>query len=146
MDTTFVSPVRRDGTAYPRTATEDGVRLEAARRRKEVKYPELLNTRRCRLVVTAMEVGGRWSEESWAFLALLAEARAATAPKALERSTQYYLLRRWSQMLSVAAQSAFAASLLGESTGKTPPCNDVLPDWGEFFCERDVAEGSSRLL
>ena len=56
VDTTLVSPVQRDGTAYPRTAAEDGIRLEIARTRKERKYPELLNTRRCRLVVTAMEV------------------------------------------------------------------------------------------
>ena len=86
VDTTLVSPVRRDGTAYPRAVAEDGVRLEAARRRKEGKYPELLNTRRCRLVVTAMEVGGRWSEEAWTFLTLLAEARARTAPRLQERS------------------------------------------------------------
>ena len=82
VDTTLVSPVRRDGTAYPRAAAENGVRLEAARKRKEDKYPELLNTRRCKLVVTAMEIGGRWSREAWTVLALLTEAKAqqASAP------------------------------------------------------------------
>ena len=48
VDCTLVSPLRRDGTAYPRAAATDGVRLEAARQRKENKYPELLNSRRCR--------------------------------------------------------------------------------------------------
>ena len=86
--------MRRDGTAYPRAAAEDGVRLEAARKRKEQRYPELLRTRRCRLVVTAMEIGGRWSEEAWTFLSMLAEASAKQGPKAMQRSTQYCLLRR----------------------------------------------------
>ena len=86
VDTTLVSPVRRNGTPYPHAAEEDGVRLDAARARKEAKYPELRRNRRCRLVVTAMEVGGRWSEESWTFLRLLAEAKAQTVTPALRRS------------------------------------------------------------
>ena len=125
-DTTLVSPVRGDGKDYPRAAAENGIRLEAARKRKEDKYPELLNTRRCKLVVTAMKVGDRWSEEAWTFLTLLAETKAKTGPKLLEKSTHYCLLRRWSQMVAVAAQSAFAASLLGEKSRKTPCCNNFL--------------------
>ena len=147
VDTILVSPVRRNGTAYPRTAVEDGVRLEAARLRKEQRYPELLTTRRCRLAVTAMELGGRWSEEAWNFVALLAEAKAKQAPRMLQKSTQYCLLRRWTQMVSIAAMSAFAATLLEETTGQTPLCNDVLPDWGDVLCDREVAaEGPSKLL
>ena len=30
-----------------------------------------------------MEIGGRWSEEAWTFLSLLAEARAKQGPKAM---------------------------------------------------------------
>ena len=147
VDATLVSPVRRNGTAYPRAAAEDGVRLTAARKRKEQKYPELLHTRRCKLVVVAMEVGGRWSEEAWAFLTLLAQAKARTAPKGQKRSTEYCLLRRWSGMIAVAAQTAYAGSLLEEGTGKNPLCDDVLPDWGEVLCDRAVAaDGPSRLL
>ena len=118
-------PVRRDGTPYPKAAAENGVRLEAARKRKEKKYSELLATRRCRLVVAAMEVEGRWSEEAWTFLTLLAEVKAQTAPHVLKRSTQYCLLRRWSQMVSVAAQTALAATLLGETITKISPCNNL---------------------
>ena len=75
-----------------------------------------------------MKVDGRWSDEAWTFVSLLAEARAKEGPRAMQRSTQYCLLRRWTQMVSVAAQSAFAATLLGESATQTPPCNDTLPD------------------
>ena len=93
-----------------------------------------------------MEVGGRWSEEAWTFLTLLAEAKARTAPLVLQRSTQYCLLRRWSQMIAVAAQSALAATLLGEGAGKTPHHNDALPDWGDVLCDHEVAAaGPSRL-
>ena len=135
-----------NGVPYPRAAREGGVRLEAARRRKETKYPELFLTRRCRLVVAAMEVGGRWSEEAWSFLALLAKTKAATAPALLRRSTEYCFLRRWSQMLAVAAQTAFAATLLGEPSAKTPAWNDCAPELGEALHDRDLpAEGPSRL-
>ena len=147
VDATLVCPVRRDGTAYPQAAARDGVRLDAARTRKERKYPELLHTRRCKLVVCAMEVGGRWSEEAWSFLSLLAKAKARGVPAALQKSTEYCYLRRWSTMLAVSAQTAFAASLLGEATGKTPAHADVLPALGEVLCDRGVpAEGPSRLV
>ena len=93
-----------------------------------------------------MEIGGRWSEEAWTFLTLLAEAKARTAPGAMRRSTACLLLRRWSGMLAVAAQSAYAASLLGESSGQMVPHDDVLPDWGDLLQDREVpAEGPSRL-
>ena len=51
-----------------------------ARRRKETRYPELLEADRCRLVVFACEVGGRWSAEAVEFIYLLAIARARSAP------------------------------------------------------------------
>ena len=86
-------------------------------------------------------------EEAWIFLVLLAEAKAKQGPKLLQSSFQYCLLRRWTQMVSVAAMSAFAAALLEESTGQTPLCNDVVPDWGDVLCDREVAaEGPSKLL
>ena len=141
-----MSPVRSNGLAYPRAAVENGVRLEAARRRKVNKYPELLHSRRCRLVVAAMEIGGRWSEEAWTFLALLAKVKAETAPAALRRSTEFCFLRRWSTMIAVAAQTAYAASLLGEPAGKAPAPNDQLPELGEALEDRCVpAEGVSKL-
>ena len=94
-----------------------------------------------------MEVGGRWSEEAWTFLTLLAKAKARAAPASLQCSIEYCLLRRWSQMVAVAAQSAFAGSLLGEGAGKQTLQDTELPDWGDILCDREVgAEGPSKLL
>ena len=62
VGTTLVSALRRDGTPRPRCADVDGEALEAARRRKEVRYLELSGRQgRTPLVVLAAEVGGRWS-------------------------------------------------------------------------------------
>ena len=93
-----------------------------------------------------MEVGGRWSEESWTFLRLLAQAKAETVTPALRRSAEYTFLRRWAAMLAVAAQSAFAATLVGEPSAKMQAWNDTMPDLGEVLHDREVpAEGPSRL-
>ena len=68
LDTTLVSPLRRDGTPHARCAGEDGAALRKARRRKERAYPELSGEHgRARLVVLA-SVGGRWSVETQSFL------------------------------------------------------------------------------
>merc|ERR1712078_796363 len=136
VDATLVSAVRSDGTAQPGAAKEDGKRLLEAGKRKRRKYPELLETQRCKLVVAAMEVGGRWSEEAWTFLELLAHAKARSAPALMRRSTEYCLLRRWSSMLAVAAQTAFAGTLLGEAPGKLTLCDDWAVEWGELLQER----------
>ena len=45
IDTTLVSALRRDGAPRPSAATTDGVALQAARRRKERTYPELVGPR-----------------------------------------------------------------------------------------------------
>ena len=50
-------------------ATVNGAALSQARRDKEAKYPELVATERFRLVVVAMETGGRWSTEALEFVA-----------------------------------------------------------------------------
>ena len=69
IDTTIVCALRRNGTARPRAAREDGVALEKARQKKETTYPELSrDDGRARLVVFAVEVGGRWSKESQQFI------------------------------------------------------------------------------
>ena len=105
------------------------------------------STRRCKLVVCAIEIGGRWSEEAWNFLTLLAKAKARWSTPALQKSTEFCLLRRWSIMLAVAAQTAFAGSLLGESSGQTAAHADVYPALGDVLQARELgAEGPSRLL
>ena len=64
IDTTMVSPLHADGTAHKLAATIDGAVCVDARRRKERTYPELLApSSRAKLVVLALEVGGRWSTQ-----------------------------------------------------------------------------------
>ena len=43
-------------------------------------------------------------------------------------------------MIAVAAQSAFAASLLCEATGQTVPHDDWPPPLGELLCDRQVPD------
>ena len=65
MDTTLVSFIRGSGEPRQGAATTDGVALTQARRRKEKTYRELTGPgARARLVVLALEVGGRWSAGS----------------------------------------------------------------------------------
>ena len=97
LDTTMVSPLHCDGSSRRGAAERDGVALTEARRRKERTYPELVGQRnRARLVVLAAEVGGRWSEETKAFVGALARGRSRSEPP----------------FISCAAARAFALSLL----------------------------------
>ena len=65
IDTTLVSLLHADGSARPGAAQNDGVALRVAIRQKERRYPELSgHNNRCRMVVLAGEVGGRWSDAS----------------------------------------------------------------------------------
>ena len=98
------------GTDTYATIGHDGAALRDARRRKTRKYPEF----RCQLVLASMEVGGRWSEEAWAFLQMLAEEKARAVPALLRRATVFSFMRRWSTILAVAAHSALPATLLGD--------------------------------
>ena len=60
IDTTTVSTLHANGAA--RRVHEDGAALEATRRAKERRYPELVGRPgRARLVVLGVEVCGRWS-------------------------------------------------------------------------------------
>ena len=67
----------------------DGVALMAARKRKEQSYPEFLGVKcRARLVVLAVEVGGRFSRETSGFITELARVRARS-----ERAEQAWRMR-----------------------------------------------------
>ena len=113
LDTTMVSPLRRDATTRPRSANFDGAALEVARRRKEATCPELSGEGgRARLVVLAAEVGGRWSAETAQFLTSPAKARAQEVPLVLQGRAESAWVRRWSAILACTAARAFARSLL----------------------------------
>ena len=70
IDTTLVSPLTRASEPRSRAGRYAGAAVQDARRAKESACPELLQTRRCKLVVLAIEVGGRWSQEATTFLRL----------------------------------------------------------------------------
>ena len=87
VDATIVCALGGNGKAHEGCSEEDGIAMTRARKRKEDRYPELVGRRtRAKLVVFAMEVGGRWSEESWKCLAALARGRARDVPEILRVS------------------------------------------------------------
>ena len=88
----------------------------AARADKERKYSELLNGDRCRLVVVALETGGRWSLEAVDFIERLAMARARDAPPNLQRSAFLSWRRRWTRMIAISCGRSFANSLVAQSS------------------------------
>ena len=113
VDTTLVSPLRRDGTPHAQCAREDGAALRLARRRKERAYPELSGERgRARLVVLACEVGGRWSSETQSFLGELTKAKTRHVPHNLRTSAKLAWMWRWCTILACASARALAQSLL----------------------------------
>ena len=113
IDTTLVSPLHADGTARPGAARNDGVALRVARRRKERRYPELSgHNNRCRLVVLAGEVGGRWSDETRTFIRSLARFKERSEPPLLRKRVEQAWRLRWWSLLSCATARAFACSLV----------------------------------
>ena len=108
--------------------------LIRARNTKENRYPELSGQRgRARLVVLGIEVGGRWSEESWKLIRTLSKYRSRTEPELLRKSSASAWHRRWTTLLAVATQRAVATSLLflpdsGGSNGDVPSTVAVLED------------------
>ena len=132
IDTTLVSALRSDRAPRPSAATTDGVALQAARRRKERTYPELVGPgARAKLVVLAGEVAGRWSAETVTFIRLMAEAKSRSEPSLLRRRAECAWRLRWCSMLGCAA--ARACSLLdrrpnGGGDGDTPTLADVLQE------------------
>ena len=112
IDATLRSTLTRDGEPRARSMWQDGAVLIDARRDKERSYPELVACNRGRFVVLALDIGGRFSEETADFLKQLAWARARASPSYLQKATAHAFERRWSRMLAVTASSSFAASLL----------------------------------
>ena len=134
VDTTLVSPIRRDGAPRPRAHEVNGIALKHARRDKETTYPELAGRGgRARLVVLAGEVGGRFSTETAQFLSDLAWAKTQGVSDLLRGRARSAWTRRWSAMLGCAAARAFATSLLdgGASVGvdgPTPSLAEVMSE------------------
>ena len=124
----------REGLPQVGAATRDGAVAERARLDKEAAYPELVASSRCKLVVVAVETGGRWSQEAVGFVEALAYARAREAVPLLRAAARLGWERRWSRMLSTACAKAFAlslvapagAQLLGAVDDSAPELSDVV--------------------
>ena len=112
IDVTLRSPLQCNGEPRAQADWCDGATAEAARADKEAKYPELATGARCRLVVLALETGGRFSRELGEFLRQLAHARSLAAPSFLRAATAAAYERRWSRMLAVSATSSYIQSIL----------------------------------
>ena len=116
--------LHEDGRPRRRAAELDGVALQAAERKKVTTFPELVGPRsRATLVVLAVEVGGRWSDQTRVFLSQLARARAR----------QEIPLMRRGGLLACAAAKAVASSLLDflhshGADGKAPLSHEVVGD------------------
>ena len=81
VDTTLVSAIQGNGEPRNGAAERDGVALVKAKRKKARTYPELLRPgARARLVVSALEAGGRWSKDARTFVQLFARACQVGAP------------------------------------------------------------------
>ena len=131
----MASPVNADGSPWPRAADADGVALGRTRRRHQRRYPELVGGDRGRLLVLGSEVGGRWEPEALGVLRSLTATKVREAPVLLRRSAALAWHRRWVCLLSVAAQTALAESLLGPSLTCSewevdmPPLGDLLAEY-----------------
>ena len=133
VDVTLRCALTCGGNAHPQAASTNGAVLTHAREDKERKYAELLESERCRLVVVALETGGRWSTEATEFMASLAAARAREAPRILWRSAFLGWRRRWSRMLAVSCARAFAASLVVLPAAALSGTDGPTPDLADLF-------------
>ena len=126
VDTTLVCALHADGSPRRHANQRDGVALQAAKRRKVATYPELAGLHsRAKLVVLAVEVGGRWSDQTRGFLSQLARARAREEIPLLRRRAEQAWRLRWGAMFACAAAKAVASSLLNlldshGGDGRTP--------------------------
>ena len=125
-------PITAGGNPRARAARQNAVVADAARQDKEATYPEFASSTRCRLVVLALETGGRFSEEAYAFVEELAACRANEAPPVLRRSAKLAWQRRWTRLLACAAARALAESILAPAEAVLPQveCGPV-PSWHE---------------
>ena len=76
VDVTLCGVLSGAGEPHPHAADVDAAVLLEVQRDKETTYPEVVASGRCRFVVVAIEMGGRWSDEAVDFTAQLAFAKA----------------------------------------------------------------------
>ena len=116
--------------------------LKHAHNKKHTTYPEFSREgSRAKLIVFAVEVGGRWSEEGSKFLIALVRAKSYSEPLHLQQSAFMAWHQRWRSLISTAGQRAFGASLLSlpevhGAGGNIPSLDEVLAE-GRYLTEFD---------
>ena len=135
VDITLRSAVTSVGAPRTTAATVNGAALTQARRDKEAKYAELVRNERCRLVVVALETGGRWGTEALEFVADMASSWARDAPPVLRRSAFLAWRKRWTRMLSVSCARAFATSLVVGQCDAWAGVDGSAPDLADLYKE-----------
>ena len=101
VNITSRSALGASGEPQSGAAEEDGAVLVHARREEEATKPELLTSKRCRLVVVAIETGGGWSDEAADFLWQLPLAKAREAPALLTHSAAL----AWERLRRIAGRA-----------------------------------------
>eukprot|EP00439_Symbiodinium_sp_Y106_P022490 s283_g2.t1 len=146
VDTTLASPLTSAGAPRRAAGRDAGAALALARKTRERTYPELRQSARCKLVVLALELGGRWSTEAATFVKLLAGLRARAVPAASRGPSISAFASRWSAVLSFAAARALAGSLLSlplggaaNVDGESPLLSDILADLQDSCLEPPLA-------
>ena len=99
----------------------DGAALEEAGRKKE--QADVARSGRCRFLTAGIETGWRWASALVSFVKRGARAKARSAQPLLQKAAQHWWRLRWSSMISIAAQVAFAVSLTPE-VPRDAPCFD----------------------
>ena len=109
----------------------DGAVADSARQEKEARYPELVGSSRCEVVVVALETGGRWSAEAVEFVEDLASVKVRDLPVLQRGAARLAWIRRWSRLMSTSCAVSFAQSLVSPSRfaevvdGYTPSLADL---------------------
>ena len=139
VDITLRGVLGADGEPHASAASTDGVAANSARADKERVYPEIVQGRRCNLVVLGIETGGRWGDEAVDFLRTLAESKARGTTPLLRRAAERNWIRRWARVIATACTTAFVASLVDKESRAdahlldgAAPCLESL--FGEARC------------
>ena len=117
VDCTLVSPLRADGSPFPRAERVAGVSFGRAEQSKKNTYPELVDSPVVQLLTVASETGGRMSSAAGKLLAAAAYARARGEPPVLRKAAVRAWRTRWITMISVCIQDALAATLVNDGAG-----------------------------
>ncbi len=135
-DVTQVSPLAQNGTPHPKCAVEAGAAFEVAVKRKNSTYREAQqNAGQVKLETLACEVGGRWNESCITWVGRLAKWKASAELPHLRRASEFAWHSRWWSILSVAAQRAFALSLIEVDCDAIKPIADFEPKLGAVLAD-----------